>query len=80
MDPILREMQIKFVRERAAADQYTYLIDLEPLSPSIAKLQELNALLEINHIPDEFKRKLLVDREPINNEPRDRNERGSPRN
>ena len=46
------------------------------MSPLITKMQQVASLVEINEMPEEFKYKLLVDREPVNNEPRDRNENG----
>jgi len=73
---MLREEKIKFVREKGTGSQNTYLIDLEPMSPLITKMQQVASLVEINEMPEEFKYKLLVDREPVNNEPRDRNENG----
>lgn len=75
MDPYLMEHQIKFVRERNNETQYTYLIDLSPFSPHIETLKEFNELLEINQMPDQFKKKLLAEREPINNPMRPRDQK-----
>jgi len=38
VDPILRELEIKFVRDRID-NSSTYLIDLEPLSHHLHELQ-----------------------------------------
>lgn len=67
VDPLLRDLGIKFVREKIG-NQTTYLIDLEPMSPHIQTLKENDecriVLEEINHIPEQFKNKLLTDKEP----------------
>jgi hypothetical protein len=68
VDPILRELEIKFVREHdKESDHSQYLVDLEPMSPHITTLMEHDAaefsLEEINLMPNQFKRKLLTDKE-----------------
>lgn len=77
VDPILRELEIKFVREHDKdTDHSQYLIDLEPMSPHITTLMEHEAaefsLDEINLMPDQFKRKLLTDKEYNEVQPKSR--------
>jgi hypothetical protein len=67
MDPFLRDLGIKFKRDRSGkADEskYQYLIDLEPMSPHIVTLSETTELVEINQIPAVFKKRLLGENEP----------------
>jgi len=67
-DPILRDLEIKFVRENdKETGNSQYLLDLEPSSPHFNTLMEHTEaefkLEEINKMPEQFKRKLLSKRE-----------------
>lgn len=66
MNEILHNNEIKFVRMRDENNVSTYILDLENGSSKVSDLREnfelpIN-LTEINHIPDEFKRKLVTDK------------------
>jgi len=74
IDPYLRELGVKFVRDRINSKLYTYMVDLEPSSPHIASLTVSNALKEVTEIPENFKRILLVDRVPHNQPPKEKRE------
>lgn len=57
VDPILRDLEIKFVREHNKDEDHSeYLIDLEPMSPHITTLSEHDSveinLQEINLMPN----------------------------